>query len=58
MAMFNGTTAAAASPSPTQTLTGLYPTTTAIAATGNQSGYDLMATVVGFASQPPYWPEV
>jgi hypothetical protein len=35
------------------TVTGLYPTTTAIAATGNPSGYDLTATVVGFASQPP-----
>jgi hypothetical protein len=54
-AIFNGTTAAVASTSTTQTLTvtGLYPTTTAIAATGNPSGYGLTATVVGFASQPP-----
>ena len=55
-AIFNGTATAAAStssPSQTLTVTGLYPTTTAIAATGNPSGYDLMATVVGFASHPP-----
>ena len=52
-AIFTGTTAAAASPSPAQTLPGLYPTTAAIAATGNPSGYDLTATVVGFANQPP-----
>ena len=52
-ATFNGTTAAAASTSATQTLTGLYPTTTKITATGNTSGYDLTATVAGFASQPP-----
>ena len=51
--MFYGTTAAAASTSLAQTLTGLFPTTTAIAATGNTSGYDLTATVIGFASQPP-----
>ena len=30
------------------TVTGLYPTTTAITATGNPSGYGLTATVVGF----------
>src|ERR1700733_6082507 len=55
MAFFTGTTAAAASPSPTQTLTvaGLYPTTTSIAATGNPSGYGLTATVVGHANHPP-----
>ena len=52
-AMFNGTTAAAASTSATQTLADLYPTTTALTYTGNPSGYDLTATVVGFASQPP-----
>jgi hypothetical protein len=52
-AIFNGTTAAAASPSPMQPLTGLYPTTTAITATGNTSSYDITAIVVGFASQPP-----
>jgi hypothetical protein len=54
-AVFNGTATAAASFSMPQplTVTGLYPTMTAIAATGNPSGYDLTATVVGFASQPP-----
>jgi hypothetical protein len=55
-AIFNATTNAAASTSlPAQTLvvTGLYPTTTAIAATGNPSGYGLMATVVGFGPHPP-----
>jgi hypothetical protein len=52
-AIFNGTTAAAASTSLVQTLAGLYPTSTKIMATGNTSGYDLTATVVGFASQPP-----
>ena len=54
-AVFTGTAAAAASTSSAQTLTvtGLYPTTTAIAATGNPSGYDLTATVVGYANHPP-----
>jgi hypothetical protein len=54
-AIFAGTTTAAASISSVQTLTvtGLYPTTTAIAATGNPSGYDLTATVVGYANHPP-----
>jgi Bacterial Ig-like domain (group 3)/FG-GAP-like repeat len=54
-AIFNATTSAAASTSPAQTLvvTGLYPTTTAIAATGNPSGYGLTATVVGYANNPP-----
>jgi hypothetical protein len=54
-AIFNGTTTAAGSISTTQTLTvtGLYPTTTTIGATGNPSGYDLTATVVGFATHPP-----
>ncbi len=54
-AIFTGTAAAAASTSSAQTLTvtGLYPTTTAIAATGNPSGYDLTATVVGYANHPP-----
>ena len=52
-AIFTGTAAAAASTSTAQTLTvtGLYPTTTAIAATGNPSGYELTATVVGYANQ-------
>jgi hypothetical protein len=54
-AKFTGTAAAIASSSSVQTLTvtGLYPTTTAIAATGNPSGYDLTATVVGYANHPP-----
>ena len=54
-AIFTGTAAANASISSVQTLTvtGLYPTTTAIAATGNPSGYDLTATVVGYANHPP-----
>jgi FG-GAP-like repeat/Bacterial Ig-like domain (group 3)/FG-GAP repeat len=54
-AIFNGTTAAAPSTSSAQslTVTGLYPTTTAIAATGNPSGYGLTATVVGYANHPP-----
>ena len=54
-AIFNATTPAAASTSPAQTLvvTGLYPTTTAIAATGTPSGYGLTATVVGFGNHPP-----
>jgi hypothetical protein len=54
-AVFNGMATAAASTSNSQTLTvtGLYPTTTAIAATGNPSGYGLMATVVGFGPHPP-----
>jgi hypothetical protein len=55
MAVFAGTAAATASSSSVQTLTvtGLYQTTTAIAATGNPSGYDLTATVVGYANHPP-----
>lgn len=54
-AIFTGTAAASSSTSSTQTLTvtGLYPTTTALAATGNPSGYDLTATVVGYANHPP-----
>ena len=54
-AIFTGTAAATGSSSSVQTLTvtGLYPTTTAIAATGNPSGYDLTATVVGYANHPP-----
>src|ERR1700751_4906807 len=54
-AVFTGTASATASTSSVQTLTvtGLYPTTTAIAATGNPSGYDLTATVVGYANHPP-----
>jgi Bacterial Ig-like domain (group 3)/FG-GAP-like repeat len=54
-AIFSATATAASSTSSTQTLTvtGLYPTTTAIAATGNPSGYGLTATVVGLANNPP-----
>jgi hypothetical protein len=54
-AIFGGTSAAAGSTSSAQTLlvNGLYPTTTAIAATGNPNGYHLTATVVGFSNQPP-----
>ena len=54
-AIFSGTSAAAQSTSTAQTLnvTGLYPTTTSISATGNPSGYQLTATVVGYANQPP-----
>jgi hypothetical protein len=54
-AIFNGTNAAATSTSAAQALsvTGLYPTTTSIAASGNPSGYQLTATVVGFANYPP-----
>jgi Bacterial Ig-like domain (group 3)/FG-GAP-like repeat len=51
-AIFNGNTAAAASP-PSQPQTfGLDPTTTAITATGGPSGYDLTATVVGIGYHP------
>jgi Bacterial Ig-like domain (group 3)/FG-GAP-like repeat len=54
-AIFNGTNTAAASTSAAQALTviGLYPTATSIAASGNPSGYQLTATVIGFANQPP-----
>jgi hypothetical protein len=54
-AIFRATTTAMASTSAAQTLTvtGLYPTTTSIAATGNPSGYGLTATVVGHANHPP-----
>jgi Bacterial Ig-like domain (group 3)/FG-GAP-like repeat len=54
-AVFTATATAAASSSTAQTLTvtGLYPTTTAIAASGNPSGYGLTATVVGLAGNPP-----
>jgi hypothetical protein len=54
-AVFSGTATAAPGGSSSQTLTvtGLYPTTTAIAATGNPSGYGLTATVVGYANHPP-----
>jgi hypothetical protein len=54
-AVFPGTATAgeALSASQTVTVTGLYKTTTTVTATGNPSGYDLTATVVGFASQPP-----
>ena len=49
------TTAAStgSSSSQTVTVTGLYFTATAIAATGNPSGYGLTATVVGYANHPP-----
>jgi hypothetical protein len=46
------TAAGSTSGAQTLTVTGLYPTTTAIAATGNPSGYDPTATVVGFANPP------
>ncbi len=54
-AVFAGTATAgkAQSTSQTVTVTGLYKTTTTVTATGNPSGYDLTATVVGYASQPP-----
>jgi FG-GAP-like repeat/Bacterial Ig-like domain (group 3) len=54
-AIFSATATAAASLSNIQTLTvtGLHPTTTSIAASGNPSGYQLTATVVGFSNQPP-----
>src|SRR6202012_460575 len=55
-AVFSATTTAAAStssPAQTLTVTGLYPTATTIAATGNPSGYGLTATVVSSASEPP-----
>ncbi len=50
-AVFNGTKAAGTSTSQATTF-GLYPTTTTITATGNSSGYDLTATVVGLANTP------
>jgi hypothetical protein len=46
------TSAGSTSAAQTLTVTGLYPTTTAIAATGNPSGYDPRATVLGFANPP------
>jgi hypothetical protein len=49
----NGSAAGSTSSTVTITVSGLYKTTTAIAATGNPSGYDLTATVVGYSSQPP-----
>jgi Bacterial Ig-like domain (group 3)/FG-GAP-like repeat len=49
----NGPAAGSTSPTVTLTVNGLYKTTTAIAATGNPSGYNLTATVVGYSSQPP-----
>lgn len=54
-AVFAATTTAASSTSAAQTVTvtGLYPTTTAITASGNPSGYSLTATVVGYANHPP-----
>jgi hypothetical protein len=56
-AMFGGTNAAAPSSAARPwTVTGLYPTTTSIAASGNPSGYQLTATVVGFDYPPLYLP--
>lgn len=54
-AIFSATAADAASTSSVQTVTvtGLYPTATSIAASGNPSGYELTATVVGYANHPP-----
>jgi hypothetical protein len=54
-AIFSATTTALTSTSTVQTLTvtGLYRTTTSIAASGNPSGYGLTATVVGYANHPP-----
>ncbi len=54
-AIFQATATAATSSSSVEslTVTGLYPTTTAISASGNPSGYQLTATVVGFANHPP-----
>jgi hypothetical protein len=54
-AIFSATATAASSTSTRQTLTvtGLYPTSTAIASTGTSSGYGLTATVVGVANHPP-----
>ena len=54
-AVFSDTALVATSSSAAQalTVTGLSPTSTAIAATGNSSGYDLIATVVGMSIHPP-----
>ncbi len=54
-AVFGATATAAGSTSGTQTLTvtGLYPTTTTLTASGNANGYALTATVVGSAVEPP-----
>jgi hypothetical protein len=53
-ATFNGTIAAAKSTSNPQTVTVTgFPTTTAIAASGNPSGYTLTATVTGVSDNPP-----
>jgi hypothetical protein len=51
-AVFKGTTANAASTSPAQelTVTGLYPTTTAISSSGSVGNYTLTGTVVGTGS--------
>jgi len=54
-AIFLATTAQASSTSSTQTVTvtGLYPTATSIAASGDPAGYTLTATVTGYANHPP-----
>jgi hypothetical protein len=54
-AVFTATSGAAASTSNSAslTVTGLYKTTTTVTAAGSPTGYDLTATVVGFASEPP-----
>ena len=54
-AVFAGQALATGSSSTSQTLTvtGRFPTSTGIAATGNSGGYELTATVVGVANHPP-----
>jgi hypothetical protein len=55
VAKFNATATALASTSASQTLTvtGQYPTSTTLVASGNPEGYGLTATVVGMAGHPP-----
>ena len=54
-AIFTGTAAATTSTSSLVSLsvTGLFKTTTSVTASGSPTGYDLTATVMGFASNPP-----
>jgi hypothetical protein len=54
-AIFQATTADQSSTSTTQnvTVSGLYPTATSLTASGNPGGYQLTATVVGYANHPP-----
>src|ERR1700744_5454163 len=54
-AVFEATAADQSSTSSTQSVSvsGLYPTATSIAASGNPGGYQLTATVVGYANHPP-----